>query len=276
MIVDFDVRKINRTLYDFYNATGIYMELFREDLSSVGDRSHWANNRYCSAVQSTEAGRAACLESDRILLEKCRASRRTEMHVCHAGLLDAAVPILYGDTFIGCVLFGQMRADTDFSAVRGYLASLKLPAELMEEDFLRIPILPADKIDSISRIAGMLVGHILLENMLKPDYDESIRRAAAYIDDNLESNLSVQSIARAVNVSKSVLYRRFHSCFRCTVSAYITARRLERAAELLTQTDFSVEEISRRTGFSGASYFSRIFKKEKGVSPLKYRKNQRV
>ena len=276
MIVNFDTAKINRTLYDFYNATGIYMELFREDLSSVGDRSHWANNSYCHAVQSTQAGRKACMESDRLLLEKCRTSRCTEMHICHAGLLDAAVPILYKDTFVGCILFGQMRADSDFSSVRDYLHALGLPTEQMEEDYLRSPILPADKIDSISRIAGMLVEHILLEDLLRPDCDENIRRAVVYIDENLENELSVQSIAQAVNISKSVLYRRFHSCFHCTVSAYITSRRLERAAELLTQTDLSVEEISRRTGFSGASYFSRNFKKEKGISPLKYRKTQRA
>ena len=83
-------------------------------------------------------------------------------------------------------------------------------------------------------------------------------------------------ICRSTNLSKTVLYDAFHQKFRCTVSSYINAKRVERSMELLDKTDLSIEEISQRTGFSSASYYSKIFKKQTGKSPLQYRKAQRA
>jgi len=272
MIVNYDIRKISQTLQDFYNATGIYMDLFKDDFSAVGKLSHWANNRYCESVLCTAEGKKACLSSDRSLLEKCKKSRRTEMHICHAGLIDAAVPILYDDVIIGYIIFGQIKTSTDFSALENYLSKLGLDTAVMKKYHAELPFYESDKIQSISNIASMLVKHILLENMLRPDFDESIQKAVSYINDHLEKDLSVREIARNINISKSVLYRRFHTCFNCTVSEYINTKRVDRSIELLTKTDLSIEEISQKTGFSSASYYSKIFKKEKGVSPLQYKK----
>ena len=46
----------------------------------------------------------------------------------------------------------------------------------------------------------------------------------------------------------------------------------EKSIEYLTKTDLSMDEISLKVGFSSASYYSKIFKKLKGISPLKYKK----
>ena len=85
--------------------------------------------------------------------------------------------------------------------------------------------------------------------------------------------ISVISISKSINVSKSVLYKNFHTHFNCTVSEYINTKRIEKSLELIAKTDMSIEEISQNVGFSTASYFSKIFKKQMGTSPLKYKKN---
>lgn len=101
----------------------------------------------------------------------------------------------------------------------------------------------------------------------------NIEKATAFIDANIEKNLSINRICKSVNISKSVLYKTFHDYFGCTVSDYIKQKRIDKAAVLLKKTDLSIEEISVQVGFSSASYFSIIFKKQKGISPIKYRKN---
>ena len=110
--------------------------------------------------------------------------------------------------------------------------------------------------------------HILLENMLKPKLDENIQKVINYIEENLNSDLSVKSISKNVNISKSVLYKKFHSHFSCTPAYFINIKRVEKSTEYLLKTDMSIEEM----GFASASYYSRIFKKIKGVSPLKFKK----
>ncbi len=197
------------------------------------------------------------------------------MHICHAGLIDVAAPILYGDEIIAYIIFGQMRTDTDFSAVSAYVEKLGLEKSKMEKLYSEISAFDTGHIESISNIAAMVAKHILLENMLTPDYDKTIQPAIMFIEENFHKPLTIQEICRESSLSKSVLYRRFKSSFDCTVSQYINSKRIEKSLEFLTKTDMSVDEISQKVGFTSGSYFSKAFKKEKGISPMSYRKNSK-
>ena len=119
----------------------------------------------------------------------------------------------------------------------------------------------------------MLVKFILLENMLNPSLEGNIQKAVNYINENLEKELTIKSISKNVNISKSVLYKKFHSFFNCTISEYINIKRIEKSVELLLKTDLSIEDISQKVGFASTSYFSKTFKKIQKISPLKYRKS---
>lgn len=52
---------------------------------------------------------------------------------------------------------------------------------------------------------------------------------------------------------------------------YLTAYRIERAVELLQQTDIPVREIAVRVGYTDANYFTKVFKRHLGVTPTEYR-----
>lgn len=271
MTVDYDIKKIDIALQDFYNAVGIRIDLLKYDFSPVSYNKHEAN-RYCIAIQGCARGKKTCTLSDTKLLERCRASKKPEIHICHAGLVDIAVPILYDDVIIGYIIFGQMKTDTDFSVFKKYIAGLGLDCREMEEYYSELSFFDSDKIQSISNIAAMFVKHILLENMLKPTLSDSIRAAVEYIDRNLETELSIKTISSSINVSKTVLYKKFHEKFNCTVSEYIKRKRIEKSVKLLEQGNMSIEEISQKVGFSSASYYSKTFKAYMGKSPLKYKK----
>ena len=273
MVVSFDVKKINSVLQDFNNVTGIRIDLIGADFSPISC-CEYENNNYCNLIKSCPAGKRACAQSDMDLLKKCQESRKLEVHVCHAGLVDVIVPIIYLEEIIGYLIFGQMRANDNFAAGVDYLSSLGLNIGFAEAFFNNLPLVDEQRLNSVSNIASMLVKYILLENMLKPDLSQSMQRTIQYIDENLDKSLSVKRISRDVNVSKSVLYKNFHSRFNCTLSEYINSQRIERSTLFLLNTDLSVDEISQKVGFSNASYFSKTFKKQMGVSPLKYRKNK--
>lgn len=273
MNLEYDTKKISEALDDFFNATGIDMDLLKPDFSPACDRP-LHGSRYCRAVQRSPEGCRACRASDRALLEACRDTLSTQMHICHGGLVDVAMPLLHGDHLIGYIIFGRMRPDTDFSALCHRLRQLGMDLTEAESAYCEIPLYNGDRIKSVSHIAALLVKYILLENMLRPGPGDAAERAAAYIRENLSQELSVQAIARGTNISKSVLYTAFHRRFGCTVSDYIRRQRVERSKALLLQTRLSMEEIAQQTGFSSASYYSRAFKEITGISPLRYRKAQ--
>ena len=272
MNLQFDRQKIREALRDFYNATGIDMELLLPDFSPA-DPSRPHNCRYCDLVQSSAVGREACRCSDMALLEACRATGQAQMLPCHAGLLDVAIPIVHDDGIIGYIIFGRMKPEPDFTPLADYLASLGLDTGEMEAAFSEIPFFQEDRIRSVSNIATLLVKYNLLENLLEPNR-EGIHRAESYIRRHLAQPLSIQDIARGTGISKSVLYKAFHRHHGCTLGAFVNACRVEASLPLLRDTTLSMEDISQRVGFSSASYYSKTFKKQTGQSPLQYRKQK--
>lgn len=272
MIINYDYEKANKILNDFYNATGINMVLLKSDFTPLTDRFHWDKNAYCKAVQATCEGKKMCLMSDNYILKECLEKKTSVPHMCHAGLIDVAVPIIFEDTVIGYIMFGQIRSDVSFNSVRSHIIKLGVNPDIAEKLYSEIPPSDTEKIESISHIAEIIAKHILLEKMLTLKQDKRLTEINSYIEENLGKNLTVQSISAHTNISKSSLYNLFHENYKTTLKDYINDKRVKKAEHLLLSTDLSVENISQITGFSGVSYFGKIFREKTGKSPLRYRK----
>ena len=84
-------------------------------------------------------------------------------------------------------------------------------------------------------------------------------------------NLDIDDIATRLGYSRSVFYRRIKALTNIAPNDFLRTYRLKRAAEMLTSSSASLSEVSDRTGFSSYSYFSKVFKKQFGLSPKDYR-----
>ena len=273
MKTEYNSERIRQTPLDFWAATGIDMDLLTPALTPVcPDLLHGCS--YCRLVQGTPAGKRACHCSDRELIEKCRDTGTVQTHICHAGLVDAAIPLLHDGYCIGYIIFGRMRSNRDFSAWEAVIRTLGVSREAAEEAYQQIPFYDADRIRSVSNIATLVVKYILLENMFRMELTDPAVRAAAFIRGNLQRTLSIQEIARGTGISKTVLYKAFQNHFGCTPGAYLNSQRVERSLQLLQDKSLSLEEISQQVGFSSASYYSKIFRAKMGMPPLQYRKNR--
>ena len=94
--------------------------------------------------------------------------------------------------------------------------------------------------------------------------------AAHYIMGHYEQNITVAQLADFVSVSQSSLYRSFQARFHVSPKHFILEYRIEKACILLTGSGYSVQEISNSVGFDDPLYFSRAFKRLKGMSPRAY------
>ncbi len=94
--------------------------------------------------------------------------------------------------------------------------------------------------------------------------------AIKYIQFNYSHDISVDDIAKAVGVSRSHLYRVFMSNVGQSPIDYLTNYRISEACSLLKSTNLSIAEIAVSVGFFDQFYFSRVFKKVKGIPPSKY------
>ena len=88
-----------------------------------------------------------------------------------------------------------------------------------------------------------------------------------YINENFASAISVESLASACNLSVSALERRFRKYLNKTPRQYIVEVRLDRARQLLLETDKPIGAIAMETGFSDHSHFTRTFHRYYGIAP---------
>lgn len=99
-----------------------------------------------------------------------------------------------------------------------------------------------------------------------------INNAILYIEENIQSKLLLEDIAKAAHFSPYHFHRLFSVVMGETVNNFITRIRIEKAASfLLHKNEVSVTDISEITGFSSLSSFSRAFKKFYGISPQDFK-----
>lgn len=103
---------------------------------------------------------------------------------------------------------------------------------------------------------------------------DSVARAVAYINQNIEKNCSRAEIAEAIYINPEYLSRLFKKVKGVSLNDYIAMQKMEIAKSLLTNTGIPVHLIASKVGYSNFSYFSQVFKKYCGLAPLEYRQQK--
>ncbi len=124
-----------------------------------------------------------------------------------------------------------------------------------------------------------MLGHLYLffSRLMNDDAKTKISKsyfqtAYEYILLNFQDkDLSVSSISEAVNITRGHLYKIFKEKLNLSPIQFITKCRIEESLQLLRSTDLPINIIASETGFKDPYYFSNVFKKAVGTSPLNYR-----
>lgn len=104
--------------------------------------------------------------------------------------------------------------------------------------------------------------------------DKLVEEMKAYIHYHYQDpQLSADDIAQNVSLSSKYAREMFQSSEGVPVASYITRLRVDRAKELLLQTDLPVEDIVKQSGFTSRSHFFTTFKKSVGVTPNQFRQH---
>lgn len=96
-------------------------------------------------------------------------------------------------------------------------------------------------------------------------------KALEFIQSNYGKNISLNDVAEHINMSYFYFSRLFKESTGSSFSDYLTEFRVEKSIELMEDEHLSVKEISYQIGYNDPNYFSKIFKKIKGVTPTEFR-----
>ena len=101
---------------------------------------------------------------------------------------------------------------------------------------------------------------------------ETLRQIITYLEEHMGEKLSLEDVAAHFYMSPNYFCKYFKKHFGCTFTGYVNGLRLETACRLLSDSALPVMEISLQCGFDNLSYFNRLFRQKKGVTPSEYRR----
>lgn len=271
MNVKWNKKELLKLLKDFSTACNVNINMYDKDVNILYDNKFLARS-YCEEIQKTKEGKENCFLSDKKIIEKCRETKTAQIHLCHAGLLDIAIPIILNEELAGYTILGQIRTEKTLGEVFNSDRKKTRLAELYQH----LPFFDYEHIQSLITVATVFSKYIFTEKLYSLEENDVTQEAVSYMKNNLKNSISVKDITKNIGICKSTLYKRFKNEYNCTPKAYLNKMRAEKSLGMLLCTDYSIEKISEQSGFSDISYYSKVFKKIYGMSPLQYRKENKL
>ncbi|WP_426452418.1 helix-turn-helix domain-containing protein [Paenibacillus sp. S-38] len=106
------------------------------------------------------------------------------------------------------------------------------------------------------------------------EWPAKVREAAVFLESHYDRMLSLDQLSEQLGLSKYHLLRTFTAAVGMSPNDYLYRVRIEQAMRLLRQTDWSVEQIAERVGYSSGSYFVKAFRKLTGRTPGSFRSSE--
>ncbi len=113
------------------------------------------------------------------------------------------------------------------------------------------------------------------EHTAKNEYlEKEMGYAMKYFNEHYATEINIETYAVSRGMSVSWFIRNFKQYTHTTPMQYLVARRITNAQMLLETTNYNITEIGRIVGYDNPLYFSRVFKKQTGMSPSEYRRRE--
>lgn len=101
--------------------------------------------------------------------------------------------------------------------------------------------------------------------------NEYFKKLVEYVDQNFYKDISIQSLSREFVINPNYISQLFRKNTGMTFTDYVTRLRIDYSSELLKKTNFSIDEVAGKCGYTDYFYFIRVFKKITGRSPGQFR-----
>ena len=139
----------------------------------------------------------------------------------------------------------------------------------MAEEYDKLTTKSKKQIEAAASIMEACACYLWANRLVRVNEDCLSVLISTYINNNLTADLSVDALCSHFRISHNKLYKISRDSYGMGVAAYIRKQRVQNAASLL-KSGSTVANAAISSGFEDYNYFSKIFKKETGISPSKY------
>ena len=219
----------------------------------------------CDFFKNIPGGFAKCLQCRKCTIQRAEDEKKPFWAYCVHGVLEYTAPVVMLGRVVAIVFVGNILTPEGEGRMAPMLGDCVGVLESMEETVSE---------QRVETVAGIVSSYIMMLLEKYPDKKAGnksiIENVKAYVLANLEYDLKLSDIAELFFYNEVYLGRLFKKEVGESFKDYVNGLRIRRATELL-ETELSITEISERVGYTGVSYFNRVFKARLGLSPTEYR-----
>ncbi len=170
---------------------------------------------------------------------------------------------------------GQLQLSQEISdpALSKELCSILEEIVLLNQETVSLHCQIKTRLLLLKSLDLIAANHLMLPPSLPGSQINLQREMLAYIQEHYTGKLSLKELSSQFHLSEKYISRYFKEHFKLTFSDYTNHLRLTYAKQLLETTKLPVTEVALCAGFPNVSHFIRMFKRQYGNSPLKYRKS---
>lgn len=244
----------------FYSPTG---EMLKVGLNRP-------DSEYCLLTQDRLYGISTCLELDESKRQEAASKRATVCYVCHAGLVEAIKPIYFEDKLLGFVMIGQFRSEEHVPAKVARDWGLNQNVHELESAYSSLPYVPRDRIDDILGLFSVMVDYIVVQRMVILKGSVVLQEIIEHIESHVDQEITLADAAGLVHKSPSTVSHLFKSKLGKSFKQTLIEAKLRKAEEYMAaDPDITIAEAAAKVGYADPLYFSRIYKRYRGVPPSK-------
>ena len=271
IILKDDVQQIFDEFSSCFNIRIVFFSIYGDELA-VGLNKPC--NEYCNVIREKLSQENLCLCFEKTLLNKALKSKGMITDHCYAGMFETVIPIFFDNIHLGYCMLGQYRSDEKLKqeTIEKWKKEIKSPEKLIIS-YLKTPSFSKKQIQNIQNFFHVIVNYIVSNNMIILKRNLLLEQVIDYIHKNISKSISIKEIAKYFGKSVSTISHLFTLILKKSFIQFVIELKLKKAEELfLKDPDITVFEVAYNIGYDDPYYFSRIFKKYKGISPSRFAK----
>lgn len=266
--------KVQQLLDNFASVMKIRTVFFTADgkLLRSGGRDK-NNSAYCTCLQKHYFSLEKCVALDNEKQAESRKDHCLKCYRCHGGLHEVLAPVTAHGKLVGFILFGQFRTSSKLPAAVANRCKNEQELQKMEQMFLALPYFEKKSLENLLGLLEMMVDYIVTHELITQKGDELYEAILSFIERHFKENPSVTDLAKHLGKSVSGLSHFLNERHAESFKTLLIKRKLHEADKILReQPRLPLKSVASAIGIEDHYYFSRLYKKYRGITPGEYRK----
>jgi AraC-like DNA-binding protein/ligand-binding sensor protein len=269
--------KVKNLIDSFSYCFKVRITIFSADLEQKLAVGFYPTCSYCRLIREKLGYKNRCLQLDRKMCLRSLNSSGPLSYVCYAGLVDSVFPIKLETAVIGYAMIGQFRTQDVIPAAifRAWEENGFDPA-LLEAAFAEQVFLGEEALENMLNLFSMLCDFIVSKGYIRPRHFDIAEEVSRWVEHHISNPILFSDVVDYLGYSQSTILNVLKKRLNMNFKQFCILKKIEYFETVIAENpSLSIEEAAEKVGYSDVSYFSRLYKNVRSITPSAFVKSIR-